>query len=124
MAQIKDIIEIENRRTDDRERSIVYLFKEGSFLRAYEWSAWLICMFINEFKVTHKRIKSLDQSVAFVGFPQTSLSKYTPEGCEVLQVQNDLFQIQLSGIAESKMKELDSATAFEDWKRSFPLIEH
>lgn len=84
MAQIKDIIDIENSRTDDEQKTIVYLFKEGSFLRAYEWSAWMICRFIHEFKVTHKMIKSLDRSVAFVGFPQTSLSKYTPEGCEMV----------------------------------------
>ena len=50
MAQIKEILEIENHRTNDW--TTIYLFAEGLFYRAYEWSAWLCCRYVNEFKVT------------------------------------------------------------------------
>ena len=50
MAQIKERLEIENHRTNDW--TTIYLFAEGLFYRAYEWSAWLCCRYVNEFKVT------------------------------------------------------------------------
>lgn len=57
----------------------IHLYKEGTFYRAYEWSAWLCVNYVkHDMKVTHKKTKtSLD--FTFVGFPVTSLEKYVPE---------------------------------------------
>ena len=38
---------------------VIHLFQEGSFYRAYEWSAWLMYRYFHEFKVTHRRMKGL-----------------------------------------------------------------
>ena len=68
MASIKEILEFEKHRdTAEMQRSI-HLFQEGSFYRAYEWSAWLVCRYIHEFKVTHRRMKGIEQSVVLIGF--------------------------------------------------------
>ena len=38
--QLKEILSIEENRTED-SRGVIHLFQEGTFYRAYEWSAWL-----------------------------------------------------------------------------------
>lgn len=52
------IIAKEVERTSD-DRMVVHLYQEGSFYRAYEWSAWLCHRYINQFKVTHRHFKSI-----------------------------------------------------------------
>lgn len=81
----QEIITREVERTLD-DRMIVHLYQEGSFYRAYEWSAWLCHRFINQFKVTHRHFKNIEQSVLFVGFLVTSLPKYVAEGAVVYDV--------------------------------------
>lgn len=83
--QLKEILSIEENRTED-SRGVIHLFQEGSFYRAYDWSAWLCHRFINQFKVTHRHFKNIEQAVLFVGFPVTSLSKYVAEGAVVYDV--------------------------------------
>jgi len=41
MSQLSEILETERRRDTAEQQRIVYLFQEGTFYRAYEWSAWL-----------------------------------------------------------------------------------
>lgn len=43
MSLTKELIEQENSRTSANCLT-VHLHKEGTFLRAYEWSAWLGCL--------------------------------------------------------------------------------
>lgn len=73
MAAIKEILEFEASREGEEIQRSVHLFQEGSFYRAYEWSAWLMCRYIHEFKVTHRRMKGVEQTVTLIGFPVTSL---------------------------------------------------
>ena len=42
MAKLEEIIKTEMSRSDSRTFSRIHLFREGSFLRAYEQSAWLM----------------------------------------------------------------------------------
>ena len=79
MAGIKDILKIEQQRESSDDWTCIHLFQEGSFYRAYEVSAWLCTMHINQFKVTHRHVKGIDQTIVFVGFPVSSLEKRTPE---------------------------------------------
>ena len=72
MAQLTDILSSEKMRTSPEQIKSIMLYQEGSFYRAYEWSAWLCVRYISKFKVTHRRIKSSDQSMAFISFPLTS----------------------------------------------------
>ncbi len=41
MAKTIEILEIERKRIDTGDFATIHLFVEGSFYRAYEWSAWL-----------------------------------------------------------------------------------
>ena len=59
MAAITEILEFESSRDGLEMQRIFHIFQEGSFYRAYEWSAWLMCKFMHEFKVTHRHMKGL-----------------------------------------------------------------
>lgn len=78
MAKIKDILEIESQRASLEQCRFVNLFQEGTFYRAYEWSAWLCVRYIQQFKTTKRLFKNEDTSLVFVGFPITSLQKFIP----------------------------------------------
>ena len=43
MAKLSEILSIEKERADDPALRVIHLYQEGSFLRAYDWSAWLCC---------------------------------------------------------------------------------
>ena len=77
MPQLKDILEKENQRDSLEQCTVIHLFKEGTFYRAYEWSAWLSVRYFTELKVTHRLLKG-GEDILFVGFPLTSLERYTP----------------------------------------------
>ena len=48
MAQLKDIVEIEKLRDDISKCRSAYLYRDGTFLRAYEWSAWLFVKYLRK----------------------------------------------------------------------------
>ena len=79
MSVTKDIIEQEAQLLASGERSVLHLHREGSFLRAYEWSAFLSCRYLHQFKVNKRVFKGIEQPVAYIGFPETSLDKWIPE---------------------------------------------
>lgn len=124
MASIKEILDFELSRDGAEIQRSIHLFQEGSFYRAYEWSAWLVCRYIHEFKVTHRKLKGVEQSVAFIGFPVTSLGKWVGENIErhdvadkhiLLRLAEDVFS-DLGG--EESMEEV-----FVNWKSQQPLVE-
>ena len=118
MAQLKDILEKENNRGGNL--SDIYLFVEGMFYRAYERSAWLCCRYVNEFKVTRRDMKNSDDSVVFIGFPVSSLSKFVPQGVAVEQSEGyALLHLPLENHPELS----DTAAAdeaFANWKNAVP----
>jgi len=124
MTQIKEIIEAENKRNGIEEMRTIRLYREGTFFRAYEWSAWLCCKHVGELKVTNKRLNGIDGTVAFVGFPITSLQKYTPADAQV-SVHPDgsaSFILARQSIPdEANADELK--TNFGEWKSQLPVEE-
>jgi len=82
MSLNKEIVEQESRR-QAAERADFHLHKEGTFLRAYDWSAWLCCRYLHDFKVNKRTFKGIDEPVAYIGFPETSLQKWMPEGAVI-----------------------------------------
>ncbi len=62
MATISEIYEIEQGR---ESYDLIHLFAEGSFWRAYEYSAWLFTRSIHEFKVTKRLMKGIEDPVTF-----------------------------------------------------------
>ena len=124
MAQLKEIFERESQRGTAESCTVIHLFQEGTFYRAYEWSAWLCVRYINGFKVTKRELKSQEETMVLVGFPVTSLQKYTPQDAEVSFNDDKSVSIRLpqslleeSGGAETMAEE------FANWKRSVPVQE-
>lgn len=50
----KEIVEFETSELAAGHRDVMHLHHEGSFLRAYEWSAFLACRYLHDFKVTKR----------------------------------------------------------------------
>lgn len=51
MAQINTILEIERARKEISDYTKINLVVEGSFYRAYEWSAWLCCRYVRRIRL-------------------------------------------------------------------------
>ena len=103
--------------------TVIHLFREGTFYRAYEWSAWLCLRYFTELKVTHRMLKG-GEDIVFVGFPLTSLDRYTPEGAAVLPTGDKGIEMTLP--VDVFPPVADSVTLqanFADWKQSQPLTE-
>lgn len=62
---------------EDANPGQVYLFPEGAFYKAYQKSAWLLCTRVHPFKVSARPLKGLDGPLLSVGFPQSSLDKFS-----------------------------------------------
>ena len=55
MAQLKEIFERESQRGTAESCTVIHLFQEGTFYRAYEWSAWLCVRYMWLFIVSLKQ---------------------------------------------------------------------
>ena len=122
MSLTKELIEHERQLVQTGLLREVHLHKEGTFLRAYDWSAWLCCRYLHEFKVNKRLFKGVDEPVAYIGFPETSQQKWMPEGAE-LRVEGEkhlvviLPEIMFNDTPETMQ------TAYNEWKESIPLTE-
>ena len=85
----KETTDRENNRVAT-DRGKVHLWKEGTFLRAYEWSAWLCCRYLHDFKVTKRAFKGIDEPVAYIGFPDTFFFGY-PSASAIQQEKGAFF---------------------------------
>ncbi len=125
MAKIKDILEVEKQRVTEEQCRTVYLFQEGTFYRAYEWSAWLCVRYIQQFKPTKRMFKNENASIVFVGFPVTSLEKYTVSGAEVAVAEDKSVCLVLpETMIPAPMDSQELAVEYEHWKQSVPLTEN
>lgn len=62
---------------EDTNPGQVYLYPEGSFYKAYQKSAWLLCTRVHPFKVSARPLKGLEGPLLSVGFPMSSLDKFS-----------------------------------------------
>ena len=117
-----EILEIEKRRAIDSNYATIYLYAEGSFYRAYEWSAWLCCRYINQFKTTKRELKNENgATIVYIGFPVTSLSRYTPENTSTVTREDQVVELNLP-IEEVSGAEIESLQKdFQNWKNSVPI---
>lgn len=123
MPQLKEILEKESQRTALEQCSVIHLFKEGTFYRAYEWSAWLCVHYFTELKVTHRVMKS-GEDIVFVGFPLTSLERYMPAGADAQPDGEAGIDVALPAATfppEATPETLQAAYA--NWKQAQPLTE-
>lgn len=120
---IKEIVEQESRLLSEGIRDTLHLHREGSFVRAYEWSAFLACHYLHEFKVTKRVFKGIEQPVAFIGFPETSLGKWTPEGAEQTAIGDKHLAMRLPDtiFKGEDFEAIDAA--FVKWKEDISLSD-
>lgn len=115
---------MESQRSTLEQCRAIHFSQEGTFLRAYEWSAWLCVRYINDFKPTKRTFKSEDAAVVFVGFPVNSLQRYTPEGAEVTTGEDKSVELLLPVTVFQDTTDVSQLTTdFENWKHSVPLTE-
>ena len=119
MATIKEILNIEQTREDN---TLIHLFAEGSFWRAYELSSWLCFRFVNEFKPTKRRIKGIDATVTFVGFPRQSLQKFIPADWQVDMSQEKHIIVKLPDEKLSEVKTESFGELFNVWKENLEEV--
>lgn len=100
----------------------IYLFQEDSFYRAYEVSAWLFHQYISQFKITHRHVKGIDQTIVFVGFPVSSLEKRKPENAVVENIAEKHLVIDLKISGETQAVERLN-NDFAVWKSLQPVTE-
>lgn len=125
MAHLKDILETEQKRTNDTECRQVHLFQEGTFYRAYERSAWLVVTYISPLKPTRRNVKGQEESIVFCGFPVTSLPKYTPEGCAAVLQEDKSMLLSLPDTLYPAVSAVEEEQErFSNWKQSVPLSEN
>jgi len=125
MSQIREILASEESRNTMEETSIVRLYPDGSFYRAYEWSAWLCVRYISQFKATRRHFKGMDRDIVFIGFPFTSLDKFF-SGVKSLHSPDDrnlIFQLPDGTFPHDSTPE-GLAGAYQNWKSSVPISEN
>lgn len=124
MAQIKDVLEIEGKRETLEQCLVIHLFEEGTFYRAYQWSAWLCHRYIKEFKPTHRKLKQDNETLIFVGFPVSSLMNYVNSDSQFVTVADKQVDVilPLSLFEDYNEKEFIEKD-FLNWKSSVPLSE-
>jgi len=122
MAVIKEIAEMEKARLQAGVRNELHLWREGTFLRAYDWSAWLACRFLHDFKVNKRQFKGADDPVVFIGFPEGSLTKWMPEGtAQRVEEENHLVLTLPKQMLADSMETIDGDYA--EWREGIPLTD-
>ena len=91
----------------------IHLYREGTFWRAYERSAYLFVAHVKAYAVVRKEVKQLGfSSAVYIGFPHALLEELL-RGREHLQHAESYIELlNLPPVGEQK---------FEAWKLSFPL---
>lgn len=101
-----EIVAIEN-----NNKGVVNLYTEGAFYKAYQQSAFILCtnsMF--PFKVSVKSLKGLDGLLLSIGFPVTSLEKWTV-GSEVEVISDKCLRVHFSFPID--------LSGYESWRQGF-----
>lgn len=123
MAKIGDILDLEKKRTNADEMRSIYLWPDGTFYRAYEWSAWLCVRYIRQFKVTRRMFKALKTDMLFIGFPQTSLDKFKPETAVVNELPSKCVVLMLPDVMVAPDSGSTLEADFQNWRTTIPLTE-
>lgn len=122
--QLKEIFVKEQSRDTIEKYRTIYLIPEGTFYRAYEWSAWLCHRYVSQFKPTHRLLKNTEDSVVFVGFPMTSLERHIPNGATVTELEDKTIALLLAenvfgDEVNIELLQMD----YTNWKKSVPLVK-
>ncbi len=104
------IAEILQRMSVAEEENAVLLFREGMFWRAYERGAIALCEYVHPFKVSTRYCKAVSQWICSVGFPDSSLERWT-EGRKPERLDAACLSLTLS---DEEWSHVDAS--FGEWK--------
>ena len=121
--QLKEVFATEQSRKEVVDYRTIHLIPEGTFYRAYEWSAWLCHRYVSQFKPTHRLLKNTEDSVVFVGFPMTSLERHIPEGATLAEQEDKTIALILTETVFGETTTEQLQTDFANWKKSVPLVK-
>ena len=122
--QLKEVFSKEQSRKEVVDYRTIHLIPEGTFYRAYEWSAWLCHRYVSQFKPTHRLLKNTEDSVVFVGFPMTSLERHIPEGATIAEQEDKTIALILAETVFGEKVTIEQLqTDFANWKKSVPLVK-
>ena len=96
---------------EDANPGQVNLYPEGSFYKAYQISAWLLCTKVHPFKVSARPLKGLEGQLVSIGFPQSSLDKFSA-GLTVAENPSGGGKILI-------FSELIDFCGYEEWRSGF-----
>ena len=82
-----EIVELEK-----QNKGVVNLYAEGSFYKAYEQSAFVLCSYVRPLKVSARPLKGLKGLLLSVGFPMNALEKWAAEA-EIKTISDKCIQI-------------------------------
>ena len=123
MAKIGDILDLEKKRISEDDMRSIYLWPDGTFYRAYEWSAWLCVRYIRQFKVTRRIFKAVKADMLFIGFPQTSLEKFKPETAVVNELPDKCIVLMLPEVMVLPDEGSTLEADYQFWRNTIPLAE-
>jgi hypothetical protein len=98
--------------TEKENRNRIYLYKEGSFWKAYERSAYLFVGHVREYQTKKRYIKNINMEVVSTGFPDSALSRIT-DGRTLVSQESGLVVMEIA----ATVCEADYAA----WKNGCPL---
>jgi len=104
MATIKEKLLLES----EKDYNTIILHREGLFYVAYEHSAWLFHNFVQNFKTKKTFVKSVGGEVVSLGFPASSLERFS--GICRIVTEDNLVRMQLN---DCTVSDKDN---FETWK--------
>ena len=110
MPKIEEILQQERGR-NQQKNDRVWLYKEGTFWRAYEKSAYQLHQQFG-LKPLKRHIKAVKQDIVYVGFPASSWQKFFTQ-------EQPTTEKQCAILVCSTINELD----FEQWKTQLPYAE-
>lgn len=122
MPKLSEILDVEKQRLSPESLCEIRLWTDGSFYRAYEWSAWLCTRYVRQFKVTRRHIKNIDTDILFIGFPQSSLEKFVVDGATVEDWPDKGKLLLLpSSLVHPDTPDSSLEEEFQSWRTTIPL---
>lgn len=129
--KIKDIYEFEHNRNYDSDKYTIRFFREGTWWRAYEYSAYLAHNFPNGIEedkkllVTKRHYKDLNVDLVVVGLQLKSFEKYFPN----IRINDDSFSLEdgymdvnVEDFLNNDIEKLENCKKiFENWKDGFKI---
>ncbi len=121
--RIKEIVDAELK--EDRDVSLIRLYREGAWYRAYEWSAYLAHFFPNglsdaqRLNPIHKRNKELGSTVVSVGLKMEMLGKFMPN--VVPDIQDGYADVHVDLSLYDNPSDLTFANMLDAWKGDIPV---